>query len=103
MESWDEDAFVVDTARFNDKSWPDKVGHPHTDALHTIERFRRIDFGHMVLELTIDDPKAYSKAWTVRIPFEFVPDIELMDDACESPWSSDDDLSDVIPKDMPRQ
>jgi hypothetical protein len=103
MGSWDGDTFVVDTTGFNDKTWLDKVGHPHTDALHTIERFRRIDFGHMVLELTIDDPKAYSKAWTVRIPFEFVPDIELMDDACESPWFSDDDSSEVIPKDFPRQ
>jgi len=91
--AWDGDTFVVDTAGFNDKTWLDKVGHPHTDALHTIERFRRIDFGHMQLELTIDDPKAYSKPWTVRIPFQFVPDIELMDDACENPWVSDDDVS----------
>ena len=89
--TWDGDTFVVDTAGFNDKTWLDKVGHPHTDALHTIERFRRIDFGHMQLELTIDDPKAYTKPWTVRIPFQFVPDIELMDDACESPWVSEDD------------
>lgn len=91
--AWDGDTFVVDTAGFNDKTWLDKVGHPHTDALHTIERFRRIDFGHMQLELTIDDPKAYSKPWTVRIPFQFVPDIELMDDACENPWVSEDDVS----------
>jgi len=87
---WDGESFVVDTIGFNDKTWLDKVGHPHTDALHTIERFRRLDFGHMELELTIDDPKAYTKPWTVKIPFEFVPDIELMDDACESPWTSDE-------------
>jgi hypothetical protein len=88
---WDGEAFVVDTIGFNDKTWLDKVGHPHSDALHTSERFRRIDFGHMQLELTIDDPKAYTKPWTVRIPFEFVADNELMDDACEMPWTSDVD------------
>lgn len=88
---WDGDAFVVDTTGFNEKTWLDKVGHPHTNALHTIERFRRLDFGHLQLELTIDDPKAYTKAWTVKIPFQFVPDIELMDDACENPWTSDEE------------
>jgi hypothetical protein len=88
---WDDDTFVIDTIGFNDKTWLDKVGHPHTDALHTVERFRRLDFGHMQLELTIDDAKAYTKPWTVRIPFEFVPDTELMDDACENPWTSDED------------
>ena len=94
---WDGDTFVVDTVGFNDKTWLDKVGHPHTEALHTIERFRRIDFGHMQLELTIDDSKAYTKPWTVRIPFEFVADTELMDDACENPWTSDDDSADTLP------
>jgi len=68
MGSWDGDTFVVDTAGFNDKTWLDKVGHPHTDALHTIERFRRIDFGHLQLELTIDDPKAYSKGMDGKDP-----------------------------------
>jgi hypothetical protein len=91
MGQWDGDTFVIDTIGFNDKTWLDKVGHPHTDALHTVERFRRLDFGHMQLELTIDDPKSYTKPWTVRIPFEFVPDTELMDDACENPWTSDED------------
>jgi len=94
---WDGDTFVVDTVGFNDKTWLDKVGHPHTEALHTVERFRRIDFGHMQLELTIDDPKAYTKPWTVKIPFEFVADTELMDDACENPWTSDDDSADSLP------
>ena len=99
----DGDTFVVDTVGFNDKTWLDKVGHPHTEALHTIERFHRLDFGHMQLELTIDDSKAYTKAWTVRIPFEFVPDIELMDDACENPWTSDDAAEELAPTDSPRE
>ena len=60
---WDGDWFVVDTRGFNDKSWLDDSGRPHTEALHTIERFRRRDFGHMDVEITIDDPQAYAKPW----------------------------------------
>jgi hypothetical protein len=100
---WDGETFVVDTIGFNDKTWLDKVGHPHTDALHTIERFRRVDFGHMELELTIDDPKAYTNAWTVKIPFEFVPDVELMDDACENPWTSDENPTEIAPDNRTRK
>jgi hypothetical protein len=52
----------------------------------------------MEFELTIDDPKAYTKPWTVKIPFEFVPDIELMDDACENPWTSDESPGEIAPR-----
>ena len=50
----------------NGKAWLDQLGRPSTDALHVIERFRRTDFGHMDLQITIDDPKAYTKPWTVH-------------------------------------
>jgi hypothetical protein len=81
---WDGDTFVVDTVGFNDKSWLDDVGHPHTDALHTIERFRRTSFGNMTANITIDDPKAYAKPWTLTIQFRLLPDTELIEDVCDN-------------------
>jgi hypothetical protein len=81
---WDGDTLVVSTIGINDKTWLDDSGHPHTDALRVTERFRRPDFGHMQVELTIDDPRAYAKPWTVTIPWVYVPDTELLDWVCEN-------------------
>jgi hypothetical protein len=81
---WEGDTLVVHTAGINPNTWLDDGGHPHTDALHVTERFRRPDFGHIEVQLTIDDPKAYSKPWTVKIPWEFLPDTELLDWVCEN-------------------
>jgi hypothetical protein len=81
---WEGDALVVDTVGINDKTWLDDGGHPHSDALHVNERFRRPDFGHMEVQVTIDDPKAYTKPWTVKIPWELVPDTDLFDYVCEN-------------------
>ena len=81
---WDQDTFVVDTIGFNDKSWLDDIGLPHTDALHTIERFHRFDFGHMRVDITIDDPKAYTKPFTATIGLELMPDTELIEDMCDT-------------------
>jgi len=81
---WDGNTLVVDTVGLNEKTWLDDIGHPHSGALHIVERFQRPDFGHMVAQVTIDDPKAYSKPWTVTIPWEFVADTELMDWVCEN-------------------
>ena len=75
---------MVDTRGFNDKSWIDDSGRPHTEALHTIERFRRRDFGHMDVEITIDDPKAYTKAWTANLKLHLLPDTELLEMICEN-------------------
>jgi hypothetical protein len=60
---WDGDTLVVDSRGFNGKPWLDQLGKPSTDAMHVIERFHRKDFGHMNLQITIDDPKAYTKPW----------------------------------------
>jgi len=57
------DTLVVDTVGFNDKTWLDQVGHPHTEKLHLIERFRRVDHDTLQLDLTIDDLGAYTKPW----------------------------------------
>ena len=61
---WEGNTLVVDTVGFNDKFWFDYKGHPHTEKLHTIERYTRTDLGHMSIEITIDDPGAYAKPFT---------------------------------------
>jgi hypothetical protein len=81
---WDGDGFVVDTRGFNDKSWLDDTGLPHTEALHTIERFQRRDFGHMDVEITIDDPQSYTKQWSFPLHYQFFADTELMEDVCDN-------------------
>ncbi len=81
---WDGDTFVVETAGFNDKTWLDDYGHPHSDALRTTERFHRIDVGHMELEITFNDPKFYAKPWTTRMQFQLMPDTDLIEDVCDN-------------------
>ena len=81
---WDGDTFVVDTIGLNDQTWLDDGGYPHSDALHVIERFTRRDFGHMEIRITIDDPVAYTKPWTVTIPKNLVADDELIEFMCEN-------------------
>lgn len=81
---WDGDAFVVESRGFNDKTWLDDSGYPHTEAMRAVEKFRRSDFGHMNLEVTIDDPKAYSKPWLVNIPLVLMADTEMIEDVCDN-------------------
>ena len=81
---WDGDTFVVETRGFNDRSWLDDGGHPHSDALKVTERFHRRDFGHMDFQITFDDPKMYTKPWTVPAKFELFADNELMEWVCEN-------------------
>jgi len=81
---WEGDALIVESSGFNDKSWLDDDGHPHTDALHTIERFRRSDFGHMTMQITIDDPKAYTKPWGATLHYHLLPDTELIEYICDN-------------------
>jgi hypothetical protein len=79
---WEGDDFVVNTIGINESTWLDNAGRPHSDTLHLIERFRRHDFGHMDIELTIDDPKAYTKPWTVKEDLRLIPDTELLEYVC---------------------
>jgi hypothetical protein len=81
---WEGDTFVAETVGFNDKSWLDDTGHPHTDAMRVTERFRRRDFGHMDIEITIDDPKTYTKPFTVKVAFALLPDTEFIEDICDN-------------------
>ena len=81
---WDGDTFVVETTGFRDGGWLDtRKARPHSDALRVTERFRRVDFGRLEITITIDDPKAYLKPWTITAPFDFQPDVELVEVACD--------------------
>ena len=85
MGKWEGDTMVVDTIGFNDRGWLDtEKGRPQTQALHVIERFRRLNVGNMELGITIDDPKAYTKPWTVKFNLNLVPDTELIETVCEN-------------------
>jgi hypothetical protein len=79
---WDGDTLVVETAGFNDKTWLDFKGHPHSEALRVTERVRRTDCGHMQLTMTFDDPKTYTKPFTVTMPVNFAPDTDLIENVC---------------------
>lgn len=81
---WEGDTLVVETAGFNDKTPLDIMGHPHSEALRTRERFHRRDFGHLDYELTFDDPKMYTKPFTVKIPHELLPDSDIFENFCEN-------------------
>ena len=80
---WDGDTLVVETNGFTERSWLDYDGHPHTEALRMTERYRRRDFGHMDVEVTFDDPGAYTRPWTVSVPLELFPDTELLEAVCK--------------------
>ena len=79
---WDGDSLVVDTVGLNALSPLDILGHPHSDLLHVTERFRRRDFGHMDLQITIDDPKTYTRAFTYKIDLRLLPDTDLLENFC---------------------
>jgi len=82
--TWEGDTLVVDTTGFVDDTWLDFRGHPATDALHLVERYRRRDFGHLEIQFTIDDPKAYLKPWNVTMTFDLLPDTELLEHICDN-------------------
>jgi hypothetical protein len=79
---WEGDTLVVESAGFNDLTWLDAVGHPHTGALRVTERYHRRDFGHMKISITFDDPKTYTRPWTIEVDAQFTPDTELLEFVC---------------------
>lgn len=81
---WDGDTLVVTTAGYNDRTTIDLAGHPHTEALRVTERYRRRDAGHIDLQVTLDDPKAYTRPWTLPNEFDLVPDGDLIEYVCEN-------------------
>ena len=79
---WDGDTLVVETNGFRDGGWLDIVGTPLTDAAKLTERFRRISYGRMEIDVTVDDPKAYTSPWTVRVNQRLLADQELLEFVC---------------------
>ncbi len=79
---WEGDTFVVESAGFNDKGRLDGFGHPRSEALRIEERFHRRDFGHMDLQLTVDDPKLYLKPITVKATELLLPDTDVLESIC---------------------
>ncbi len=79
---WEGDTLVVNAAGFNDKSWLDVVGHPHSEDLHLEERFHRRDFGHMDLSITVEDPKMYTRPFTIQVTEVLVPDSDVLESIC---------------------
>ena len=79
---WDGDALVIDSVGFRDDQWLDAAGSPLTNAGKVTERFNRPDYGHLTIDVTIDDPKAYTRPWTTSIRLLAVPDTEMLDAQC---------------------
>jgi hypothetical protein len=79
---WEDDTLAVTTAGYNDRTWLDAAGHPHTESLRTVERLHRRDFGHLEIAETFDDPKAYARPWTVKVTADLVPDSDLLEYVC---------------------
>ena len=91
---WDGDVFVVQTAGFNDNVWLDNAGKPATGNLRVTERFIRKDFGNMDVQITIDDPKTYTRPWMVTQPLAFQADTELLEYIC----NENNKYFEIIPK-----
>lgn len=79
---WEGDTLVAETMGLNEDTWIDDGGHPHTEALRVTERFRRRTVGIMDIEITIDDPKTYTRPWTATVRFELLPDTDLTEHVC---------------------
>ncbi len=80
---WDGDTLVVESAHFRDNGWLDVEGSPLTDSGKITERFSRPDYGHLQIQVTIDDPKAYTKPWTVTVHQRLLPDTDLIEFVCQ--------------------
>ena len=80
---WEGDTLVVESSGYKDGQWLDTAGDPFTDAAKITERFRRPDFGHLQIEITVNDPKAYTKPWTVTVNQILASDTDLLEFVCK--------------------
>ena len=92
---WEGDTLVVESSGFRDGIWIDRSGSPMTDAAKVTERFRRPSYGNLEIEVTVDDPKAYTKPWTVKVRELIVLNTELMDYICNE---NEKDLQHLVGK-----
>jgi len=74
---------VVETVGSNGRTWLDMKGLPATEALHLVERYSRPSIGRIDVEVTIDDPKAYTRPWKVNLQWSLLPDTDLIESICE--------------------
>ena len=81
---WERDTLVVESAGFNDQTSLDTMGHPHSEALRVVERYHRRDFGHLDYEITFDDPKMYTKPFTIKVAHNLVADADIFEMFCEN-------------------
>jgi hypothetical protein len=79
---WEGGALVVETVGLTDQSWLDGMGHPHSEQLRVTERFRRVDAGHLEIEVTLDDPKAFTRPFTYTITATAAPEDDLLEYFC---------------------
>jgi len=92
---WAGDTLVVESAGFNDRTPLDVIGHAHSDALRIVERYRRRDFGHLDVEWTFDDPKLYTKPFTIKVPFDLLADADIFESFCHE---NEKDRAHLAPK-----
>jgi hypothetical protein len=90
---WDGDTFVVETNGFNDRGWLDARGHTRSEAMRLTERFHRIDFGHMDVQMTFDDPKTYTRPFTLTLKQNLHPDSDILENFCSE---NERDLQHVV-------
>jgi len=79
---WDGNDLVVESGLFNDKTWADSNGHPHSDAMHLTERFHRVDARTLNIDVTVDDPKYYTKPWTLNAVYKLQSKWEIQETFC---------------------
>jgi hypothetical protein len=87
LGKWDGDVLVVDTVGFNDRSWIGGLGGgplPHTEMLHMTERYRRVDYGHMEVAVTFEDPGAFVKPFHMNVKLDLAPQEEVLEYVCEN-------------------
>lgn len=95
---WEGDDLVVETIGFNGRIWLDQLGHPSTEQMKVTERFQRKNFGTLEIKVTIDDPGAYVRPFTVVQPFRYLADTELIEFICPE---NEKDIRHMIPKQDP--
>lgn len=79
---WQGDTLIVDTIGFNDRTWLDAIGHPHSESMHLVERYHRTSVGLMEIEVTIDDAKFYTRPFSIKFPARLMPDTDVFESVC---------------------
>jgi hypothetical protein len=79
---WEGDTLVVETRGFNDRTWLDAFGHPRTEAMQIVERITRRDFGHIDVQMSFEDPGAYTKSFSIKFTQTLTPDTDVIEGVC---------------------